>query len=524
MTNNAIKKANTAPLWLVALSILLPTSFACLATSATNVAIPHISGYFGSTIDEANWIITSYMIANSCLILMSGWLENVLGRKRFLKIFIGIFTLGSLICALAPNLNLMVLGRLIQGIGGGPMTPLAQSILLAAFPQDKRGIAMSLYGIAVMVFAILGPTFGGFIVDNADWQWIYLVNIPVGILSISMVHANIEELDTRKKINKTDYLGMISLILWLLSMQVVLDKGQQYNWFDCAWISWLAGFSVCMLVFFIIRELESSSPLINLRLFKDRNFLIGTILSSSINMLVFSSIVLIPQFLQNMMGYTAILSGYALAPRIISCVLMMLAINPLMKIFDNRILIAIGFFFLGISILFFINLNLSISFIYIAIPQVLMGVGVIMTFIPVSSLVLGTLPKTELTNGSSLHNLCKSTMTAIIASVASTLVARHSQMHQVYLVENLSNFSLTFQHKFSALLSTFITDSSSTYAAIKANSYLYKSLLTQSRLMAYVDVFEMFALIAFLLIPLAFCFKVNCTPEKKLTEHQAHHV
>ena len=520
-----VYKHTPAPLWLVALSILLPTSFACLATSATNVAIPHISGFFGSTIDEANWIITSYMIANSCLILMSGWLENVLGRKRFLKIFIGIFTFGSLVCAMAPNLNLMVLGRLIQGIGGGPMTPLAQSILLAAFPQEKRGIAMSLYGIAVMVFAILGPTFGGFIVDNADWQWIYLVNIPVGILSISMVHANIEELAVRKKIKKTDYLGMISLVLWLLSMQVVLDKGQQYNWFDCAWISWLAGFSVCMFVFFVIRELESSAPLINLRLFKDRNFLIGTILSASVNMIVFSSIVLIPQFLQNMMGYTAMLSGFALAPRIFSCVLMMIAINYLMKIFDNRVLIAIGFFFLGISILFFINLNLSVSFIYIAIPQVLMGIGVIMTFIPVSSLVLGTLPKPELTNGSSLHNLCKSTMTAIIASVASTLVARHSQMHQVYLVDNLSNFNLVFQQKFAALVHTFMSNASGSFAAIKANSYMYKSLLTQSRLMAYVDVFETFAFIAFLLIPLAFLFNTenkhkNCPKHRTIVLKQ----
>ncbi len=510
-----VYKHHPAPLWLVAFSILLPTSFACLATSATNVAIPHISGYFGSTIDEANWIITSYMIANSCLILMSGWLENLLGRKRFLKVFIGIFTLGSLICAVAPNLNLMVLGRLIQGIGGGPMTPLSQSILLAAFPQDKRGIAMSLYGIAVMVFAILGPTFGGFIVDNADWQWIYLVNIPVGILSISLVHANIEELESRKEIKKTDFLGMISLVLWLLSMQIVLDKGQQYNWFDCAWISWLAEFSVCAFVFFVIRELESSAPLINLRLFKDKNFLIGTILASSVNMLVFSTIVLVPQFLQNMMGYTAILSGYALAPRIISCVFMMIIINSLMKVFDNRILIAIGFFFLGISTLFFINLNLSISFIYVAIPQVLMGVGVIMTFIPISSLVLGTLPKSELTNGSSLHNLCKSTMTAIVASVASTMVARHTQMHQVYLVKNLDNLNLIFQQRFASLVHTFIAGVSTTYANTKTNMYLYRSLLSQSRLMAYVDVFAIFALIAFLLIPLAFYFKTNVKMSEK---------
>ena len=243
--------------------------------------------------------------------------------------------------------------------------------------------------------------------------------------------------------------------------------------------------------------------------------IVGTILASSVNMLVFSTIVLVPQFLQNMMGYTAILSGYALAPRILSCVVMMIAINPLMKIFDNRILIAIGFFFLGISTLFFINLNLTVSFIYIAIPQVLMGVGVIMTFIPISSLVLGTLPKTELTNGSSLHNLCKSTMTAIIASVASTLVARHSQMHQVYLVDNLSDFNLVFRERFLSLIHTFAINASNSHAVIKANSYMYKSMLSQSHLSAYVDVFEIFALIAFILISVSLLLKTDFNKKEK---------
>lgn len=503
------KERVSAPLWLISLSILLPTSFACLATSATNVAIPHISGYFGSTVDEANWIITSYMIANACLILMSGWLENLMGRKLFLKVFITIFTLGSLICAIAPNLNIMVLGRLIQGIGGGPMTPVSQAVMLSAFPSDKRGVAMSLYSIAVMVFAILGPTFGGFIVENADWQWIYLINIPVGILSISLIHANIDDTAKGKKSVKTDFPGMIALVLWLLSMQIVLDKGQQYNWFDCAWISWLAGFSACSLAFFIVWELEYKNPLINLRLFKDKNFFIGTVLSASVNMLVFSTIVLMPQFLQNLMGYSAILSGYVIAPRMISSVIMMIVINPLMNIFDNRVLIAAGFFFLGISTLFFVNLNLSVSFIYMAIPQILMGIGIILIFIPVSALVLGTLPKSELTNGASLHNLCKSATMAVVASVASTMVARHAQMHQVYLVRNLSIYNLAFQQKFSALVNTFIGSSSETYAQIKTNMFLYKSLLSQSRLMAYVDVFAIFALLAFILIPLAFFLNVN---------------
>jgi len=497
------------PLWLVSISILLPTSFACLATSATNVAIPHISGYFGSTIDEANWIITSYMIANACLILMSGWLESIMGRTRLLKVFIAVFTIGSLICAVAPNLNIMVLGRLIQGIGGGPMTPISQAVLLSAFPVEKRGVAMSLYGIAVMIFAILGPTFGGFIVDNADWQWIYLINIPIGILSISLIHANISEPEVKKEAGKTDFPGMIALVLWLLSMQIVLDKGQQYNWFDCAWISWLAGFSACALAFFIVWELECKSPLINLRIFKDRNFLIGTILSASVNMLVFSTIVLLPQFLQNLMGYTAILSGLTIAPRLISSVVMIIAINSLMEVFDSRILIAFGFLFLGISIFTYLNLNLEVSFAYMVIPQILMGVGIILVFVPVSALALGTLPKQELSSGASLHNLCKSTTMAVVASISSTLVARHAQMHQVYLVQNLSNFNIAFQNKFSALVHTFMSNAPSSFAATKANAYLYKSMLAQSRLMAYVDVFALFALLAFLLIPLSFFLKTQ---------------
>ncbi len=498
-----------SPLWLIALSILLPTSFSCLATSATNVAIPHISGYFGSTVDEANWVITSYMIANACLILMTGWLENLMGRKTFLKVFISIFTIGSLICAIAPNLNIMVLGRLIQGIGGGPMTPIAQSILLAAFPYEKRSIAMSLFGMAVMVFAVLGPTFGGFIVDNADWQWIYFINIPVGILSIALIHANIDELEVRKEIKKIDFPGMIALVLWLLSMQIVLDKGQQYNWFDCSWICWLAGFSACCLSFFIVWELEYKNPLINLRLFKDKNFFVGTILSASVNMIVFSTIVLLPQYLQGLMGYTAMISGLALAPRIISSTIMIIIINPLMKVFDNRILISMGFLILGISVIMYMNINLLASFNYVSVPNILMGVGIILIFVPVSSLVLGTLPKSELSNGASLHNLCKSTTMAVVASIASTLVARHSQMHQVYLVKSLSDYNFIFQQKLISLISTFSASASSGFAHIKANAYMYKSLLTQSRLMAYVDVFEIFAIIAFCLIPLTILLNVN---------------
>ncbi len=507
-------KENATPIWLIAISILLPTSFAMLATSATNVAIPYIAGFFGSTVDEANWVITTYMIANAILIPMTGWFENYMGRVLFLKVFISIFTVGSLVCAMAHSLNMLVLGRLIQGIGGGPMMPISQAILIASFPYNKRGQAMALFGLAVMVFSILGPTFGGFIVDNSAWQWIYLVNIPIGIFSVVLVHCNIEELKNRIKPKSIDFVGFAALTLWLLTMQIVLDKGQQYNWFDCTWVCWLTGISVFSFIFFIVWELEYKAPIVNLRVFKDKNFFIGTILGSSVNMIIYVTIVLLPSFLQSLMGYNAVLAGMSLAPRVFSCIVMLLLIGPMVEYLDNRLLIATGFFFLGLSTIMYANLNLGISFNYVVIPNILMGIGVILVFIPVSGLVLGTLPKSELSNGAGLHSLCKCVMTAFVVSMSSTLVARLSQLHQTYLVKNLSNFNLVFQHKLHALTGNFIYFSNN-FATHKAGVLLYKQLLAQSKLMAYVDVFELFALVAFVLIPFGFLLKVPKKTEIK---------
>ena len=503
---SAVVAKNKPPIWLVAIAVLLPTSFSSLATTATNVAIPHISGYFAATTDEAKWIVTSYMVANACLMMLSGWLENLLGRKKFINICISIFTIGALLCTFASSLNMMVLGRLIQGIGGGPMTPISQTVLLSVFPKEKKGLAMSLFGLAVMVCAILGPSFGGFLVDNLNWHYIYSINIPIGILSIFLINKTIQDTPAEKGHN-IDYVGMGALILWLLSMQIVLDKGQQYNWFDCAWICWLSGFSLVMLTFLVVWELENKDSFMKLRLFKDRNFLIGTIISTAVGMVVFTTMYLAPQFLQNVLGYTALLSGFTLAPRVISCVLMLFAIPYLMRLYDSRLLISIGFFFLGISTFLYTNVNLSVSFFYVAIPNVLLGIGVILTFIPISALALGTLPKEQLANGASLHNFVKMVGIAIIVSMSSTIVARHSQMHQTFLVENLSNFNIVFQQKMSSLTHTFIANSSSTFAHNKANAYFYKQMVAQSTLMSYVDAFAIVAMIAFVLIPLPFLMK-----------------
>lgn len=485
----------------------MPTSFSALATTATNVAIPHISGYFAATADEAKWIVTSYMVANACLIMLSGWLEHLFGRKQFMKICIVIFTLGALICTVAPSLEIMVLGRFIQGVGGGPMTPISQTVLLSAFPKEKKGVAMSLFGFAVMVCAILGPSFGGFLVDNFNWNYIYSVNIPVGIVSYLLISKYIADTKPEQGKHNIDFVGMTALVLWLLSMQIVLDKGQQYNWFDCGWICWLAGFSLVCLSFLIVWEIENKNSFMKVRLFKDRNFFIGTVISTAVSMVVFTTMYLAPQFIQNILGYTALLSGITMAPRIISCLIMLLVIPHLMKIYDSRLLISIGFLFLGIATFMYTNVNLAVSFLFVSIPNFLLGVGVILTFIPISALALGTLPKEDLANGASLHNFCKTIGVAIIVSMSSTLVARHSQMHQNYLVDNLSNFNLVFQNKMATWTHAFISCASSTFATQKANAYVYKQMVVQSTMFAYVDTFAIVALLAFILIPLPFLLK-----------------
>ncbi len=298
-------KVKNTPLWLLSFIVILPTFFAFLATSATNVALPHIAGSFGSTNDEAKWVVTSYMVANGIFLPLTGWLERKFGRLDFLKIFIALFTLGSCVCALATNLNMLILGRIIQGVGGGILMPLSQSILLQEFPNDRKSDAMAIFIFGIMVSSIMGPTVGGYLVDYFSWQWIFIINVPIGIFSLIVIPLTVNDTAKDKNSGKVDVLGLVFLITWLFSMQVVLDKGQQYSWFDCTWICWLSVFSLGCMFLFVVWELEIKEPIVNLRVFKDLNFVVGTILGVLVNVMVCVTIILLPQYYQGLMHYTA---------------------------------------------------------------------------------------------------------------------------------------------------------------------------------------------------------------------------
>ena len=495
------------PIWLVAFTIMIPTIASILGTSTVTVGVGHMAGAFGSTRDEVNWVVTSYMITHAIMLPISGWLENYFGRRNFLKLITVIFGIGSLICLMATNLNTLIFGRIIQGIGGGPFMPLSQSILLQVYPKEKHGIAMGIFSIAVMVSAIMGPAIGGYLVDNFCWQALFIINIPISIFSVVLIHCNVMNNPARVKVKNPDIVGIISIVLWLFSMQVVLDKGQQYGWFDARWICWLSGFSLCAFMFFIVWELENKNPITNVRAFTNLNFLIGTILASFLNVIAYATLVALPMFLQSLMGYTAQLGGASMIARSLACFVAILIVPKLTTILDSRVLIGTGFLFLGISTLMMTNISLEYSFSCTILPNIIFGFGLIMAFIPVSAMALSTLPKSSLSSAAGMHSLSKCVTTAITISMTNTLIARLSQAHQVYLVDNLTQFNNIFLYKLSMLTSKFLHYSADNIASIKANTVLYKQLLVQSKLMSFVDVFAIFALPAFLLIPCVFLLK-----------------
>jgi len=496
------------PLWLFALVVTMPTFFAFLATSATNVALPHIAGAFGSTSDEAKWVVTSYMIANGIFLPLTGWLERKLGRLDFLKIFISIFTIGSIICALAPNLLILILGRIVQGVGGGILMPLSQSILLQEFPKDRKGDAMAIFVFSIMVSSIMGPTVGGLLVDNLSWQWIFIINIPVGILSLILIPLVVNDTTKTQKKENIDFLGVLFLIFWLFSMQVVLDKGQQYGWFDCTWIYWLSVFSLFSMCTFIVWELENKEPIVNLRVFKNMNFVVGTMLGILINVMVCATIILLPLFYQGLMHYTASDTGIALSHRVFA-VVALLFVGKICRFYDLRAVIATGLLIMGTSIALCIELNLQSAPYTIIFSNILFGIGSATALVPVSGIALEMLPKDQIANAAGIHSLSKCVTGSIATSLASSFSISLAQVHQTYLLKNMSVYNPNFINHFNALKSAFLHHGEAVIAAKKANLALYNQLLVQSKLCAISDLFIIAATLTFLAIPLVLLLKIE---------------
>lgn len=494
--------------YFIAFSMMLPTFFAMVATSGTNVCLPYIAGYYGATQYEANAVITSYMVSNGVMLPMTGWLLRTFGKVKVINACIITFMLGSFFCIIAPNLLLLIISRLIQGVGGGALMPLSQSIILEAFPPEKRGTAMGLFGFAVILSPLIGPLLGGFLTENYSWQWVFIVNLPFCLISILLVKVFIKENFQAPKCKMHfDFVGFLAILLWFGSMQVVLDKGEQFNWFDETWVCWLAGFSLFSMIFFFVWELEYKNPFVNIRALKNTNLLFGTIIGVVVNIMLFSSILLVPKFVQGLLGYNAYLSGLAVFPRVISCAVMLPVVGKIADVVDNRILIAIGLMILGSTTFMFSNMTLETSLECVQFINLLFGFGIAFTFIPMSAMCFATLSKRKTPDGAGLHSLFKCACTAIATSVSTTFIMRVSQVHQTYLTHNVGINDLEFFTRLAMAKMKFMHYFSPYLAQKKALGSIYKQLLQQAQLSAFYDAFLVLSLVAFVALPLILFLK-----------------
>jgi MFS transporter, DHA2 family, multidrug resistance protein len=497
----------TSP-WLVALAVILPTFMEVLDTSIASVALPYIAGSLSASNDEATWVLTSYLVANAVVLPVSGWCAQRFGRKRFLLICIVIFTASSFACGAATSLGMILIARAVQGAGGGALQPMSQAILLESFPQEKRGQAMALFGLGVVVAPILGPTLGGYLTDAYSWRWAFYINIPVGILALIMISRFVRDPDyiRNAKPGPLDGIGLGLLAVWLGCMQVILDKGQEDDWFGADWIRWATFIMVVCFIAFVWRMLARKRPLVDLRVFKHRNFMLGCILIALFGGCIYGLITLLPLFYQELLGYTAFNAGIAVSPRGIGAIVAMPIIGILTAKVDNRWLIGGGFLIFGICGIWFGEVTLAISPWSFLWAIVLSGFGSGMVFVPLSTTTMAYLSNEEIGNASGLYNLMRNVGGSVGISLTNTLIARHEQVNQANLVGNLTPSGRLYQQHLSQSAHALIPKIGA-MADAGALGRLYSTLKEQASLLSYMQDFRYLAFASFACLPVAWALK-----------------
>lgn len=495
--------------WYSAGAVMLTIFMVVLDSSIANVALPNIAGTFSATRDESTWVLTSYLVANGVIIPSTAWFSTLMGRKNFLLLSTLMFTLASALCGMATSMTMLIIARVIQGIGGGAIMPIGQAVMMEEFKPEERGVAMSVFGFGVIFAPIIGPTLGGWITDTYSWHWIFLINVPIGFISLWLIKKYIEDppYARKGKVKSVDYWGFLLLIIWLFVLQIILDNGQKSDWFGSSWVRWSATLTAITFIAFIIRELVIKEPIVDLRVFKDKNFAIGTVLHFVIGAVLYSTLAILPLFLQQLMGYTATLSGLAISPRGFGSLTGLVLCAILANRVDQRWVIAVGMLLLAFSNILFGTLNLQIAMSNIILPNVICGCAFSLVMIPLMTIAFVTLKNSQMTNATGVFNLAKSVGGAIGTSAVSTMVSRMSQVHQTHLIRNLSYSHPAFIEKINAMQSAFMMMSGHALAGAKANVMAYKQLIQQSTLLAYMDCFKIYAIMLVALTPLIFLFQ-----------------
>ena len=515
--------------WAIALTVTLATFMEVLDTSIANVALPHIAGSVGASLDESTWVLTSYLVASAVVLPISGWLQNRFGRKRFYMTCVVIFTLCSLLCGIAPTLPILIFARILQGLGGGGLAPSEQAILADTFPPEKRGQAFALYGMAVVFAPAIGPTLGGWITDNFNWHWIFFINLPVGLLSLYLSNRVVEDpphLIARKEASKhlkVDFPGLALVGLGVGLLEFTLDKGQEKDWFSDLGIRTSFIAAIVLLVCFVWWEWQHPDPIVDIRLLKNRNFGTAVFLQLILGMVLFGSTVLIPQYLQSLLGYTAQRAGMVLSPAGFMLMLMMMVAGSIVGKVDARALACFGYLCAAFGVYNLSHLDLTSSYGTATLYRVLQTMALPFIFIPISTLNYVGVPLEKGNQISSLSNFARNIGGSAGTALLTTFIARTSQVHQQALSANLSGNSVSytlFVERMRVLLATRGIDTAQ--AAPMALAQAYRQMQLQAIMLSYKNAFVLLAAILFVLAPLPFLMRLPKRKQKPSPDAAGH--
>ena len=499
--------------WAIALTVTLATFMEVLDTSIANVALPHIAGSLGASQDEATWVLTSYLVSSAIVLPISGWISNRIGRKRFYMTCVALFTVCSLLCGIAPTLPFLIIARILQGVGGGGLAPSEQAILADTFPIAKRGQAFAVYGMAVVVAPAIGPTLGGWITDNFNWHWIFFINLPIGILSLWLSNKMVEDppqIKARKREKSpVDFLGLALVASGVGCLEFFLDKGQEKDWFSDPTITMVAVLASVLLISFVFWEWHHPDPIVDLKLLRNRNFGTAVFLQLILGMVLFGSTVLIPQYLQNLLGYSAERAGMVLSPGGFMLMFMMIVAGRSLGKIDPRLMVCLGYIATAIGLYNLTRLSLDTSFGTVTLWRALQVIGLPFVFIPISTLNYVGVPRSKSNQISSLSNFARNLGGSAGTALLTTFLARTTQTHQTQLAANVVPGSVPYQNYIGGVSTILRSNGMGAAQATQvAIGMAYRQMLRQASMLSYKNAFALLSATILCLAPLPFIMRL----------------
>ena len=498
--------------WIVAPIVAIAAFMEVLDTTIVNVALPHIAGSMSTTIDQSTWVLTSYLLANAIVLPLNGFMVSVFGRKRYFMGCMAVFTVSSLLCGLAPSYPILLVMRVIQGLGGGGLQPGAQSIMRDSFPLKRIGTAMAVYGIVVVVGPVLGPLLGGFITDNASWRWCFFINVPIGIVTLMLLQVVLHDPPGMKRIDLRhsgiDFVGLGLLAIGLAALQIMLDRGEDADWFSSNFICGLAIAAVLGLALFIVWEWFHKHPIVNLRLLENRNFGFATLGMLLFGMVLYSTTTLLPLLSQTLIGYDAQTAGWVLAPGGMVVFCMMPLVGFLVPRVATRWLVTFGVLVNVFALVLMGRLSLETDFHHLAWCRTVQGLGLAFLFVPFNTAAFAYLSSDQLSSAAGIINLTRNIGGSIGIALAEVFIRRVSQQHQAFLAANATTLNPAYNQQMSALQAAMVhAGISPADAANNAHAVIYNTIISHAGMLAYVDAFHLLAWMFLLVIPVALVLK-----------------